>query len=202
MFENLPGPLRKVVTHLSSLPGLGPKSAMRIALYLLEIPKEKVDSFGRDILSLREELHICEMCGAYADESPCAICRDETRDHSILCIVPDWDTLMLIESTKLFKGVYLVLGGLLSPLEGKNQSNLRIELLKKRMSEGEIKEIILALGSTREAEMTETFLRDYILKQNLDIELSRLAQGIPVGCDIKYVDQETLKQSLNYRQKL
>lgn len=157
MFKSLPEPLRKVAHHLSSMPGLGPKSAMRIALHLLEIPKEKVQSFGQDILELRDSLTICHICGSYCNTSPCDICSDPTRDHSLLCVVPDWDGLMLIEKTKLFKGVYLVLGGLISPLDGKDSSNLRIGLLKKHIKSGKIKEVILALGSTREAEMTESF---------------------------------------------
>ncbi len=202
MFESLPEPLKKVVEHFASLPGLGPKSAMRIALHLLEIPREKVQSFGRDVFELRDKLKICETCGAYCNNSPCEICSDPGRDASLLCVVPDWDGLMLIEKTKLFKGTYLVLGGLISPLDGKMSSNLRIELLKKRLSSGKIKEVILALGSTREAEMTESFLSDFISKGNFNVRITRLAQGIPVGCDLKYVDGETLKQSICYRQKL
>jgi len=202
MFESLPEPLKKVVEHFASLPGLGPKSALRIGLHLLEIPKEKVQSFGRDLFELRDKLKICESCGAYCNNSPCDICSDPSRDRSLLCVVPDWDGLMLIEKTKLFKGTYLVLGGLISPLDGKMSSNLRIELLKKRLNSGKIKEVILALGSTREAEMTESFLLDFISQGKFNVRVTRLAQGIPVGCDLKYVDEETLKQSLCYRQKL
>ncbi len=202
MFENLPQPLRDVVDHFSKLPGLGPKSALKIALYLLEIPEHKVRSLGESIISLRENLTICERCGGFADRSPCDICLDPTRDDSKLCVVSDWDGLMLFETTKIFKGRYLILGGLLSPLEGKNPEHLRIGLLKKRLSEGKVQEVILALGSTKDAELTESFLRDLIVSNYPHIQLTRLAQGIPVGLELKYVDHESLKQSIRYRQKL
>ena len=200
--DNLPGPLKRVVDQFASLPGLGPKSALRIALYLLEIPKENVNILGRAIISLREELTICEECGGFTDHSPCNVCSDKTRDQSLLCVVPDWDGVMVLERTRLYKGRYLVLGGLLSPIEGKNPSNLRIDLLKKILSSGRVKEIILALGSTRDSEMTESFLRDLVAREFPQIQVTRLAQGIPVGSELKYVDKETLKQSLTFRQRL
>jgi recombination protein RecR len=200
--ENLPEPLKKVVDHFASLPGLGPKSALRIALYLLTIPAQEVEAFGDAIISLRSTLTICEECGGFSDKSPCKLCADPSRDHSILCVVPDWDGVMVLERTRLFKGRYLVLGGLLSPIDGKNESALRLELLRRRLSKGEVKEIILALGATRDSEMTESFLKDLIAKEFPKIQVTRLAQGIPVGSELKYVDKETLKQSLTFRQRL
>ena len=188
--------------HFASLPGLGPKSALRIALYLLTIPAQEVEAFGDAIISLRSTLTICEECGGFSDKSPCKLCADPSRDHSILCVVPDWDGVMVLERTRLFKGRYLVLGGLLSPIDGKNESALRLELLRRRLSKGEVKEIILALGATRDSEMTESFLKDLIAKEFPKIQVTRLAQGIPVGSELKYVDKETLKQSLTFRQRL
>lgn len=202
MLENLPKPLKDVVDHFAGLPGLGPKSALKIALHLLEIPEHKVRSLGESIISLRENLQICDRCGGFADRSPCDICLDPTRDDTKLCVVSDWDGLMLFETAKIYKGRYLILGGLFSPLDGKNPENLRIDLLKKILSEGKVEEVILALGSTKDAEMTESFLKDLILKKYPHIQITRLAQGIPVGMELKYVDHETLKQSITYRQRL
>ena len=200
--NKLPGILEEVVNQLSSLPGLGPKSSLKIGLTLLKWPKDKVLGLAHSIIELKESLFLCDICGCITDVNPCRICNDPLRDESLLCIVPDLDSLLTVEESGLFRGKFLVLGGLLSPLEGVQIYDLEIDRLKNRLKDGSVKEVILALGTTKESEITESYITDMIKKQFPQIIVSRLAQGIPLGMMLKYVDTETLKQSFNYRQKL
>lgn len=200
--QRLPKALQEVVDHFASLPGLGPKSGLRIALTLLNMPRERAREMGKSILRLRESLCVCERCGLLADESPCSICVDPSRGEEEVCLVPDWDSFLAIEEAGLFRGKYLVLGGLLSPMEGVQPANLELDRLRSRLGEGRVWEVILALGSTRDSEATESYIRNIIEAEFSQIKVSRLAQGIPVGSDLKYVDKETLKQSLQHRQPL
>ncbi len=200
--DRLPKPLEEVVKEFSELPGLGPKSSLRIALTFLKWPKDKVLRFAGAIIKLKESLVLCDVCGCISDENPCAICRDPARDDGILCVVPDLDSLLTIEEAGLFKGKFLVLGGLLAPLDGVKPDDLDVDRLKKRLKQGVVKEVILALGTTKESEVTESFIVNLIKKEFPDIVVSRLAQGIPFGMMLKYVDSETLRQSFNFRQRL
>ena len=200
--ERLPKALQEVVDHFAALPGLGPKSGLRIALTILNMPRERAREMGESILRMRDALCVCERCGLLADESPCSICSEATRGEEQICLVPDWDSFLAIEEAGLFRGKYLALGGLLSPLEGMQSGNLELGRLRARLDEGLIREVILALGSTRDSEATESYIRNLIYSEYPRIRVSRLAQGIPVGSDLKYVDKETLKQSLLHRQGL
>ncbi len=200
--EKFPKPLKRVADNLARLPGLGPRSGLRIALSLLNMPREEVEELAQSVLDLRSSLFICERCGALSDESPCGICKDPDRDPGVICVVADLDSLLVIEQAGIYRGRYLVLGGLMAPLEGINSPQLHLERLKNILKEGEVREIILALGATKESEMTENLLREILSKEYPSIVLTRLAQGIPVGVELKYVDKETLKQSLAYRQNL
>lgn len=200
--NNLPGPMREVVEQLSSLPGIGPKSALRIALTLLKMPKEKAGGVGQSILELRERLCLCDECACLAENSPCAICSDPGRDSDQLCLVPEWDALLAMEEMGVFKGKYLVLGGLLSPLEGIDPGQLEMERLRRHLSSGNISELILALGATLDAESTASYIKNLVESDYPGINVSRLAQGIPIGGEVKFMDKETLKQSLVHRQKV
>ena len=200
--ENLPEPLRVVAQELAKLPGLGPKSALRIALTMLKMPKEKVAGIGQSVIDLREKLCICEQCASITDTCPCKICSDPKREHDKLCLVSEWDSLLAIEEMGLYRGYYLVLGGLLSPLDGVTPQQLEFQKLEERLAKGEVKELILALGATIDAEATASFIKNMVETKFPDVELSRLAQGIPIGSEVKYTDKETLRQSLEYRQKL
>lgn len=202
MQQQLPEPLRAVVDQLSKLPGLGPKSALRAALELLKWPKPKAVALGQSILDLRERLCLCERCASLSDCNPCCVCADPARDGSQLMVVSEWDSLLAIEEGGFFKGKYLVLGGLLAPLENVTSQNLEIDRLKRRLAEGRVTEIILALGTTLEGESTASYIKDFVGKQHPGVKVSRLAQGIPLGSEVKYVDRETLRQSLQYRQDL
>ncbi|OEU67307.1 MAG: recombination protein RecR [Desulfovibrio sp. S3730MH75] len=200
--ENLPGPLRAVALELSKLPGLGPKSALRIALTMLKMPKEKVSGIGQSIISLRESLCICEECASITESCPCRICSDPGRERDKLCLVSEWDSLLAIEEMGLYRGYYLVLGGLLSPLDGVSPQHLEFNKLEDRLAKGEVSELILALGATVEAEATASYVKNMVENRFSQISLSRFAQGIPIGTEVKHTDKETLRQALEYRQKL
>lgn len=200
--QRLPAPLQKIVDQFSALPGVGPKSALRMALTLLKWPEETVRAMGRDIEQLRDNLHVCSRCNGLADSDPCHLCTDPKRSAEQLCLVSEWDSLMVMEEAGLYRGRYLILGGLLSPLDGVDARSLEIPLLEKILREGEVREVILALGSTMEAEATGTYVNTLITRDFPQVTVTRLAQGIPLGSEIKYVDRETLKQSLKYRHSL
>lgn len=200
--QQLPEPLKAVVDQLSRLPGLGPKSALRAALELLKWPLPKAQALGRSILDLRERLFFCDRCASLSDCNPCCICADPARDGSQLMVVAEWDSLLAIEDGGFYKGRYLVLGGLLAPLENVTSQNLEIPRLRARLAEGRVTEVILALGTTLEAETTASFIKDLVARAHPAVRVSRLAQGIPLGAEVKFVDRETLRQSLRFRQDL
>ena len=198
--DRLPGPLREVAEHLSRLPGLGPKSALRAALALLKLPREQAEAVGRSVLTLRERLCLCGTCASLAESDPCPICADPGRNREQLCVVSEWDSLLALEEMGLFKGTYLVLGGLLSPLDGVGPQALEFGLLRRRLESGQVREVILALGSTLDAENTASHVKNLVTQGFPGVGVSRLAQGIPMGAEVKYMDRETLRQSLMHRQ--
>ncbi len=200
--QKLPRALQTVVDRLSKLPGVGPKSALRMGLTLLNWPEDQVRNLGHSIQTLRDSVCLCSQCGCPSDEEPCSICSDPSRREDLLCLVSDWDALLTIDEAGFYKGKFLVLGGLLSPLDGSQVHELNLERLKDRLDSGLVNELILALGTTREGEATESYIVNLVEKNFPHIHISRLAQGIPVGSELKYMDKETLKQSVNYRQSL
>ncbi|WP_461210518.1 recombination mediator RecR [Desulfocurvus sp. DL9XJH121] len=202
MQDRLPEPLRAVVDQLSKLPGLGPKSALRAALELLKWPRPRAEALGRSILELREKLCVCDRCASLSDCSPCCICSDPERDDSQLMVVAEWDSLLTLEEGGFYRGKYLVLGGLLEPLANVDSASLETDRLIRRLDEGKVVEVILALGATLEAEATASLIKGLVARRYPGVRVSRLAQGIPLGAEVKYVDRETLRQSLQYRQDI
>lgn len=200
--NTLPLPLRELVERLAALPGLGPKSALRIALTMLKWPRERADALGRAVLDLREKLCFCRRCLSIAEQSPCPLCADPGRERDQLCLVGEWDSLLALEAGGFYRGQYMVLGGLIAPLDGVDAASLDFAALKSRLAEGEVRELILALGTTAEAEATASYVKNLLAREFPDIGLTRLAQGIPLGSEVKYVDRETLRQSLVWRQKI
>lgn len=200
--QELPQTLRVVVNQLACLPGLGPRSALRLALTLLKWPKERTVDLGRGILELRDKLCLCSNCAGIADEDPCSICVDPQRRTEQLCLVAEWDSMLVMEQAGVYRGLYLVLGGLLSPLDGVNPENLEMERFRAKLRDNGIQEVILALGTTAESESTGSYIKNLLERDHPDIHVTRLAQGIPLGTDLKYIDKETLRQSIAYRQKL
>jgi recombination protein RecR len=171
-------------------------------MVFLKWPEGETRRLGTAIRDLRDNLRLCGQCGAPADTDPCPLCADPTRARDLLCIVADWDSMLTLESGSFYTGRFLILGGLLAPLDNVTPDSLECELLDRRLAQGEITEVILALGSTVEAENTAVFLRARIQARFPRIRVSRLAQGIPLGAEVKYMDKETLRQSLQYRQDL
>lgn len=199
--RELPQTLQTVVDQLAGLPGLGPKSALRIALALLKRPKDQTVSLGRNILELRDKLCLCSSCAGISDDDPCLICADPARRSEQLCLVAEWDSLLVMEQSGMYRGLYLVLGGLLSPLDGVKPENLETERLRSRLRENGVREVILALGTTTESESTASYIKNLVERDYPQVQVTRLAQGIPLGSDLKYIDRETLRQSFTYRQQ-
>lgn len=200
--RKIPEPLQAVVDQIARLPGLGPKSALRAAMTLLKWPENEARRFGQAILDLRSRLSLCSRCGALTDTEPCQICRDETRDKESLCVVSEWDSMLTLEQGGFYRGYYLILGGLLSPLDNMHPDQLDLEKLDSRLDEGLVREVILGLGATVEAENTASYIRDRITRRHPSIKVTRLAQGIPLGSEVKFMDSETLRQSMKYRQDI
>lgn len=198
----LPEALQDVVTRLSRLPGMGPKSALRVAMTLLSWPEALTRELGTSIVQLRDKLHLCNRCGGLSQAVTCPLCSDPTRSQETLCIVTDWDSELTLERGGFYQGQYLVLGGLISPLENSSADKLNLDLLDKRLAEGLVSEVIFALGATLEAENTASFLQGLINSRFPNVRVTRLAQGIPLGSEVKNMDMETLRQSLKYRQDL
>ena len=198
----MPEPLAELVAQFGRLPGLGPKSALRLAMALLQWPEAEVRRLGGSIATLRDKLCLCSECGALSSQDPCPICGDQTRRSDILCIVPELDSLMALEAGGFYNGKYLILGGLLEPLQNQDSRQLEINRLFQRLEAGSVNEIVLALGSTMEAENTVSYLKEVLKKRRPGIKISRLAQGIPLGAQIRFMDKETLRQSMLYRQDL
>ncbi len=198
--QKIPEPLHVIVEQFARLPGFGPKSAMRAAMALLKWPETEARRLGQNISSLRDNLHICSRCGALAEKSPCALCTDPSRKKNTLCLVAEWDSMLTMEEGAFFKGLYFILGGSISPLDG--AGSLEMARLHERLAENEIDEIIFALGATAEAEATAAYVREEIGRRFPHIRITRLAQGIPLGAEVKFMDRETLRQSLQFRQEL
>ncbi|MCR4666627.1 MAG: recombination mediator RecR [Desulfovibrio sp.] len=198
----VPEALATLVKQLGALPGLGPKSAMRVAMTLLAWPEQKTRALGSSISTLRDRLGLCCRCLGLSEEKVCPVCADPARDRHMLCIVPDWDSMLTLDNGGFYRGQYFVLGGLLSPLDHVDPSSLHTSELLSRLREGEITELVLALGATGNAETTTSWLLDICRREVPGLAVSRLAQGMPLGSEVKFMDQETLRQSLAYRQKL
>ena len=200
--QRIPEPLKNLVDQLARLPGLGPKSAMRAAMTLLKWPEAEVRRLGKGVYELRDTLHLCSRCGGLSDSDPCPICSDPERDETQLCLVAEWDSMLTLEEGNFYRGYYMILGGLLAPLDHSPAETLETDRLRSRLAEGRVRELILALGATVEAEATATFIKDMVNARFPEVRVTRLAQGIPLGAEVKYMDRETLRESLRYRQAL
>ena len=190
-------PLTKLTECFARLPGIGRKSAQRLAFHILRMPEEEAKAFANAILEAREKIGYCEICKNITDTPRCAICSDETRDKSTVCVVEDSRDVIAIERTKEYHGLYHVLGGLISPMDGVGPENLFIKELLARMTDGTVKEVIMATNPTVEGEATAMYLSRLI--KPMDIKVSRLAYGIPVGGNLEYADEVTLYRAIEGR---
>ena len=182
------------------LPGIGPKTANRLAYYLLEAPPGEVEEMISGLQGIRDQVALCKSCGNYAESKLCSICSSQRRDQTILCVVAQGKDIVAFERTGEYRGLYHVLGGLISPMDGKGPEQLNFEALLRRVREGSFQEIVLATDPTVAGEATALYL-----EQVLDAfggVISRLALGIPVGSDFEYTDDVTLGRALSYRQKV
>ena len=190
-------PLTKLTECFARLPGIGRKSAQRLAFHILRMPEEEAKAFANAILEAREKIGYCEICKNITDTPRCAICSDETRDKSTVCVVEDPRDVIAIERTKEYHGLYHVLGGLISPMDGVGPENLCIKELLARMTDGSVKEVIMATNPTVEGEATAMYLSRLI--KPMGIKVSRLAYGIPVGGNLEYADEVTLYRAIEGR---
>lgn len=197
--ENYPSKLLEdAVDAISSLPGIGRRSAMRLALHILKQPQENVHHFTHAINNLRDEVKYCRICSMISDDEICSICSDRSRDHSTICVVESVRDVMSIENTGQYHGVYHVLGGIISPINGTGPSDLTIKELVARVSEGSASEVILALSGDVEGETTAFYIYRQI--ERYGVKVSSLARGLGFGDDLEYADELTLGRSIANRQ--
>lgn len=186
--------IEQAVGHFSGLPGVGKKSALRYVLHLIKQDNQEVANFAEVIKALKTDLKFCVKCHTISDTDICNVCANSLRNHSLMCVVQDYRDVMAIENTGLYKGVYHVLGGLISPMEGIGPSNLNIDTLIKKVDTNEVQEIILALNATMEGETTSFFIFKKLAQYN--VTLSAIARGIAVGDELEYTDEVTLGRSI------
>ncbi|MBM4294430.1 MAG: recombination protein RecR [Deltaproteobacteria bacterium] len=192
-----PAALRRVINSLSKWPGIGEKTSGRMALHLLRAPKSEVMELAQALLELQDQIRLCRRCFAFADQELCPLCADSARQPGQLLVVADPGDLLAIEKVGWHQGHYHVLGGLLSPVEGVGPDDLRIRELMERIKTEGVQEVILALNPSLEGEATTTYLGQAL--KHLGVKVSRIAYGLPMGGDIKYADQQTLKEALSHR---
>jgi recombination protein RecR len=185
-----------LIEAFSQLPGIGRKSAQRLALYVLKLPKEEVEKFSQVLLDVKEKIRYCSTCWNFTEDDPCRICASPKRDRSIICVVEEPNEVFAFEKTNEYRGLYHVLGGSLSPLDGIGPEDLKVKELLRRIEPG-VKEIILALNPNIEGEATTIYLTR--LLKPLGPNITRLARGIPVGSDLEFADEATLSRALEGR---
>ncbi|MEN6619219.1 MAG: recombination mediator RecR [Rikenellaceae bacterium] len=190
--------LQNAVDELASLPGVGRKSALRFALHLLKQSRENVEKFGHSIIKMREEVLFCNTCNMISDTPVCKVCSDPKRERSLVCVVESIRDVLSIENTLQYNGLYHVLGGIISPMDGVGPSDLSISQLIKRVEEGTVTEIFLALSTTMEGETTAFYI--YKLLNKFPIKISTIARGVGFGDELEFTDEVTLGRSIQNRQ--
>ena len=189
--------LQRLAEQFGRLEGVGKKSAMRMAFSVLEMQDEEAEAFAEAVLDAKRKIHLCPICQNLTDKDICNVCADENRDHALVCVVTDAKTVIAMEKVREFKGVYHVLHGLISPMNGVTPDHLKIKELLSRVGEGEIDEVIVATNPTVEGEATAMYLSK--LLRPLGVRVTRLAYGVPVGADLEYADEVTLFRALEGR---
>lgn len=186
--------LEKAVNEFAKLPGVGRKTAMRLVLHLLRQDKNSVEAFGSSIINLKNEVKYCECCHNISDTTRCQICSNNNRDHTVVCVVENIRDVMAIEATQQFNGVYHVLGGIISPMDGIGPNDLEIASLVARVESGGVNEVIFALSTTMEGDTTNFYISRKL--EGLKVKLSILARGVSVGDELSYADEITLGRSI------
>jgi recombination protein RecR len=194
------GPIARLVVELGKLPGVGEKTAARLAFHILRAPEADAAALASAISELRAKIRLCGLCWDFTEEDPCAICRDQRRDSSLLCVVAHPQDVLAIERTGGYRGRYHVLHGVLSPLEGIGPDDLRIAELVKRCGGGDVREVIVATNPSVEGETTAIYLAKLI--RPLGVRASRIATGVPMGGELEYADRQTLARAIDGRREL
>lgn len=189
--------LDSAAAELAKLPGIGKKTALRLALHLLKQPKEEVELFSKSILSMRKNIKHCKICKNISDNEICEICSDENRDAGTICVVESIKDVLAVENTRQYKGLYHVLGGLISPMDGIGPDDIEIESLSRRIEQNRVNELILALSATPEGDTTNYFI--YKKAGKFSLEISTIARGVSVGSELEYADEMTLGSSIQNR---
>jgi recombination protein RecR len=195
--QHYPESIRALIRNFGKLPGVGEKTAERLAIHVLRQPIAEVEQLAQSLLAVKQKIRLCTMCFSLSDTDRCHICRDESRDSAQLCIVEQPADMVSIEKSGAFNGLYLVLGGVIAPMEGIGPQELRIKELSERIAEGNVKEVIIATGTSVEGESTAAYIARQLTP--FSIKVTRIATGVPVGGDLKYVDQLTLKCAMESR---
>ena len=201
-----PLPLAQLMEHFRRLPGIGPKTAARLAYHVLGMEREQALALANSIIEAKDKIHFCSVCFSLTDTDPCAICRSETRDHGLICVVEEPRDVAAMERTRGhdrnrgYQGTYHVLQGVLSPLDGVGPENIRVRELVERIQTGPVREVIMATNPNLEGEVTATYIAR--LLKPLGIQVTRIARGLPTGGDLEYADEETLAKALENRREI
>ncbi len=195
-----PAALERLTEQFAKLPGIGGKTAQRLAFHLLSLPQEEAQEFAETILEAKRTVHLCPMCQNLTDQDICPICDDETRDHGLICVVADPKDVVAMERAREFRGVYHVLHGVISPLNHVGPDDIRVRELLERVGKGGVREIIMATNPDTEGEATAMYISR--LLRPLEVRVTRLAYGIPVGGQLEYADEVTLLRALEGRQDI
>ena len=189
--------LRNLIKNISKLPGIGEKTAERLAMHILNAPKKEAEELSRSILEIKEKIRFCSMCFALSDSDICLICSDRSRKTDLLCVVEQPADMVAIEKSGSFNGLYHILGGVLSPMDGICPDKIRIKELMLKISQNKIKEVVLATGTNVEGEATASYIAK--LLEKYPVKVTRIASGVPMGGDLKYVDSVTLRRAMDTR---
>ena len=195
-----PASLQNLADQFARLPGVGSKTAQRLAFHVLSLPDGEAEEFANAILEAKKQVHTCPVCQNLTDRELCPICDDDTRDHSVVCVVADPKDVIAMERSREYRGVYHVLHGVISPLNHVTQDDIRIRELLKRVSQGEIKEVIMATNPDTEGEATAMYISR--LLRPMEVKVTRLAYGMSVGSQLEYADEVTLTRALEGRQEI
>ena len=195
-------PVQRLITELGKLPGIGQRTAQRLAFHILRADAEDATALADAIREVKERIGLCEICFNLADEARCRICQDERRDAGLICVVEEPGDVIPIERTHEFRGRYHVLGGALSPIDGVDPEDLHIEDLMRRLDGGEVRELVVATNSTTTGEATALYLADQLRERAPSVTVTRLASGLPVGADLEYADEVTLGRAFRSRHAL
>ena len=203
MSETVPStamPVSRLIEEFSKLPGVGPKSAQRLTYYLLRASAEDAQALAQAILEVKEKIILCSLCQNITDADPCAICRNDQRDQDSICVVEEPLDILALERTGSYKGLYHVLHGVISPMDGIGPDDLKVRELLARLKTGQVQEVIMATNPNLEGEATAMYLTRLIAP--LDLKVTRLARGLPMGADLEYADNVTLARAIEGRQEV